>query len=165
MGWALARLECVADVLDSMRKPINATERNERIAGKAQADLFPYYGATGQVGYIDDYIFDSKYILLGEDGAPFLDRSATKAYIIDGKTWVNNHAHILAAQIDTEFLCYALNDVNFGEYVNGTTRLKLTQADMNRIALAVPPMNEQKRIADTITAIYRILDEITSNIA
>jgi type I restriction enzyme S subunit len=124
-GWALARLESIADVLDSMRKPINASERNERIKGKPHTELYPYFGATGQVGYIDGYIFDGKYILIGEDGAPFLDKNADKAYIIEGKTWVNNHAHILQSLIDINYLCYALNIVDYEGYVNGTTRLKL----------------------------------------
>jgi type I restriction enzyme S subunit len=163
--WEIARLDGVADVLDSMRKPINATERNERIFCKAQSELYLYYGATGQVGYIDDYIFEGEYVLLGEDGAPFLDKNAAKAYVINGKAWVNNHAHILEARIDTSFLCHALNALDYDGYVNGTTRLKLTQADMNGIILAVPPLSEQKRIADTIAALYRILDEITSSIA
>jgi type I restriction enzyme S subunit len=95
VGWAITRFEFITDMLDSQRKPINATERSAQIAGKNQDDLYPYYMTTGQVGYIDDYIFDGKYILLGEDGAPFLDKNADKAYIINGKTWVNNHAHIL----------------------------------------------------------------------
>ena len=68
-----------------MRSPINKEERAKRIAGKPAAELYPYYGATGQVGVIDGYLTDGEYVLLGEDGAPFLDAFATKAYLISGK--------------------------------------------------------------------------------
>ena len=92
--WNYVPLTETADICDTLRKPINSKERAGRIAGKTQAELYPYYGATGQVGYIDDYLIDDEYVLLGEDGAPFLDAFANKAYIISGKAWVNNHAHI-----------------------------------------------------------------------
>ncbi|MDF1580357.1 MAG: restriction endonuclease subunit S, partial [Desulfuromonadales bacterium] len=88
-GWEWTTLENVAEILDSQRVPVNAKERETR-----QGDI-PYYGATGQVGFIDDYLFDEELVLLGEDGAPFFDPSKQKAYIIRGKSWVNNHAHVL----------------------------------------------------------------------
>lgn len=90
-GWDLTNLEDVVDILDSKRIPINAKERAERVG------TVPYYGATGQVGWIDDYLFDEELVLLGEDGAPFFDMSKHKAYLISGKSWVNNHAHVLRA--------------------------------------------------------------------
>ena len=116
-GWAVCRLDQVADVLDNLRKPINSNERNLRIKGKQIDRLYPYYGATGQVGLIDDYIVDGHYLLLGEDGAPFLDKNAIKAYSISGKSWVNNHVHILSPKIDFEFLQYSLNQIDYSEYV------------------------------------------------
>lgn len=143
-GWAVCRLDQVADVLDNLRKPINSNERNLRIKGKQIDRLYPYYGATGQVGLIDDYIVDGHYLLLGEDGAPFLDKNAIKAYSISGKSWVNNHVHILSPKIDFEFLQYSLNQIDYSEYVNGSTRLKLTQTDMCSIRLMLPPLSEQK---------------------
>jgi len=159
-GWTLAKLEDVVDVLDSMRQPINAAERNSRIKNKQPNQLFPYYGATGQVGYINDFIFDGEYILLGEDGAPFLDFNAEKAYIIQGKTWVNNHAHILKSKINIEYLCYALNIIDYKNHVNGTTRLKLTQADMKQIVIPVPPLAEQHRLAKTAKSAFQQLNQI-----
>jgi type I restriction enzyme S subunit len=93
-GWAVSQLGDVAVCLDYMREPINGTERDLRIAGKAQSELFPYYGATQQQGWIDDFIFDGELVLLGEDGVPFFDDLRQKAYLISGKTWVNNHAHV-----------------------------------------------------------------------
>ena len=163
-GWALARLDMVVNILDYLRQPINAVERVERIKGKSSSELYPYYGATGQVGFIDDYIFDGKYILLGEDGAPFLEPNINKAYIIIGKTWVNNHAHILDSLINTEYLCHVLNATNFHEYVSGTTRLKLTQIEMNRIIIPIPPLDEQHRIVDIVKQSIELLDIITVNL-
>lgn len=81
-NWQYLPLNEAAEICDNLRKPINSKERNERIAGKPVSELFPYYGATGQVSYIDDYITDGEYVLLGEDGAPFLNSFAEKAYII-----------------------------------------------------------------------------------
>lgn len=94
-NWDTASLEELIDILDSQRIPLNAEERDRRTSGKPINELFPYYGATGQVGYIDDFIFDESLVLLGEDGVPFLDPLRPKAYRVDGKYWVNNHAHVL----------------------------------------------------------------------
>jgi len=163
-GWTICTLEQVADVLDNLRKPINSNERNSRIKGKQIDKLYPYYGATGQVGLIDDYIVDGHYLLLGEDGAPFLDKNAIKAYAINGKSWVNNHAHILSPQIDFEFLLYSLNQIDYSEYVNGSTRLKLTQTDMRSIKLMLPPLVEQKLIKDKIRTLFSQLDMIMESL-
>ena len=161
----MTHLECVVDVLDYLRQPINAAARNERLANKPLAELYPYYGATGLVGYIDDYIFDGRYILLGEDGAPFFDTNSEKAYINSGKTWVNNHAHILEAKIYTDYLCNALNAIHYNDYVTGTTRLKLTQADMRRIKMPIPPLAEQYRIVKVIETAFHQLNEIAANLS
>ena len=163
-GWAVCRLDQVADVLDKLRKPINSNERNLRIKGKQIDRLYPYYGATGQVGLIDDYIVDGHYLLLGEDGAPFLDKNAIKAYSISGKSWVNNHAHILSPKIDFEFLQYSLNQIDYSEYVNGSTRLKLTQTDMRSIRLMLPPLSEQKLIKAKIQTLFSQLDMIMGSL-
>lgn len=156
--WEYLPLSKAAEICDNLRKPINSKERNERIAGKSVSELFPYYGATGQVGYIDDYITDGEYVLLGEDGAPFLSAFAEKAYIINGKTWVNNHAHILKSHTSNKFLCYYLNSFNFKGYVSGTTRLKLTQASMKQIMVPVPPLEEQHRVVTRIEELFSQLD-------
>ena len=163
-GWAVCRLDQVADALDNLRKPINSNERNLRIKGKQIDRLYPYYGATGQVGLIDDYIVDGHYLLLGEDGAPFLDKNAIKAYSISGKSWVNNHAHILSPKIDFEFLQYSLNQIDYSEYVNGSTRLKLTQTDMRSIRLMLPPLSEQKLIKAKIQTLFSQLDMIMGSL-
>ena len=163
-GWTVCRLEQVADILDNLRKPINASERDSRIKNRQINELYPYYGATGQVGLIDDYVVNGHYLLLGEDGAPFLDKNAIKAYSISGKSWVNNHAHILSPKIDFEFLQYSLNQIDYSEYVNGSTRLKLTQTDMRSIKIMLPPLAEQKRIKFKIQTLFSQLDLIIGSL-
>lgn len=141
---------------DGFRKPINSSERAER-----EGDI-PYYGATGQVGWIDDYLTDEQLVLLGEDGAPFLDLMKDKAYMIEGKAWVNNHAHILQScygEIGNKYLLHYLNTFNYHGFVNGTTRLKLTQASMNTMPVPLPPLAEQKRIVEQIENLFTRLDE------
>ena len=152
-------LEQAADILDSYRKPVNSKERLNLIKGKPLDELFPYYGAPGQVGWIDSFLTDGEYILLGEDGAPFLNPYAEKAYIIYGKTWVNNHAHILRSKTNNEFLCYYLNYFNYKNYVSGTTRLKLTQAQMRKIPIPNIPSDEQSRIVSRIDELFSELDK------
>ena len=157
-NWNVVPFTEAVDICDTFRKPINSSERASRIKGKEQSELYPYYGATGQVGFIDDYITDGEYVLLGEDGAPFLDAFSNKAYIISGKTWVNNHAHVLRSKTNNKFLCYYLNSFNYKGYVSGTTRLKLTQAEMKRIPVPVPPLSEQERIVARIEELFSQLD-------
>lgn len=145
-----------AECKDGNRKPINASERAER-----EGDI-PYYGATGQAGWIDDYLTDEQLVLLGEDGAPFLELLKDKAYLIEGKAWVNNHAHIIKShygEVGNKYILHYLNVFNFHGYVNGTTRLKLTQASMRTIPVPLPPLAEQKRIVEQIESLYAKLDE------
>ncbi len=156
--WPTKKLSEVCKILDNKRKPINSSERETRIANKLKSSLFPYYGATGQVGYIDDYLIEGEYVLLGEDGAPFLESFKDKAYLVHGKIWVNNHAHILLANGSNKFLCYYLNQINYREFVSGTTRLKLNQSMMREIPVLDPPLPEQHRIVQKIEELFSELD-------
>ena len=158
-GWAHASLEAVCQILDSRRIPLNNSERSLRIAGKSADDLYPYYGATGQVGVIDDFIFDGEHVLLGEDGAPFLDPFKVKSYLVDGKFWVNNHAHILKSAVLNKYLCHYLNQIDYSDYVTGTTRLKLNQNALKRIPVLVAPIAEQRRIVAKIEELFSELDK------
>lgn len=160
-GWQRKKLGEVCIVLDNLRKPINSSERQKRIAGKSHDDLFPYYGATGQVGWIDDFLTDGEFILIGEDGAPFLDFYKDKAYKIEGRAWVNNHAHILKAKeqyLINDFALYYLNSINYREFVNGTTRLKLTKSNLVEIPFVLPPLPEQKAIVAKIEELFSELE-------
>ena len=161
-GWCVCRLEDICQICDNHRKPINSSERIERKNNAAK--LYPYYGATGMVDWIDDFLLDGTYILLGEDGAPFLDKYANKAYIVSGKIWVNNHAHILSPQSDISYLCHYLNMYDYSKCVNGSTRLKLTQADMKNIEILLPPLNEQYRISHKIDYLLNLINTITAEL-
>ena len=158
-SWVVARLEDVCVIDDSRRVPVNQDDRTARIVGRSVSELYPYYGATGMVGWIDGYIFEGEHVLLGEDGAPFLDRSRTKAYVVTGRYWVNNHAHVLQALIDSRFLAHFLNQFDYHGFVTGTTRLKLNQAAMRSIPVLVPPLVEQRAIATKIDALFSELDK------
>ncbi|MGL4741362.1 MAG: restriction endonuclease subunit S [Sarcina sp.] len=156
-NWSWVKLAYgFAECKDKYRKPVNSTERAKREGS------IPYYGATGQVGFIDDYLTNEELVIVGEDGAPFFDILKNKAYMINGKSWVNNHAHLLKSyygNYGNRFLMHYLNQFNYTDYVNGTTRLKLTQANMNNIPICLPPLNEQQRIVEKIESLFEKLDK------
>lgn len=158
--WSVKKLMDFVDILDSKRQPIKENQRNR---GK-----YPYYGASGIIDYIDDYIFEGTFILLGEDGENILSRNLPLAYIATGKIWVNNHAHVLCPKIDTdiEFLCHYLESLNYTKYNSGTAQPKLNQESIQSITLLTPnnPV-ERLKIADILStwdeAINLIIDTIT----
>lgn len=142
--FRLARLGDVVEFLDSKRRPV--TESNRR------SGPYPYYGANGLQGTIDEYIFDEPLVLLAEDGGHFDDPERGIAYRVSGKTWVNNHAHVLrpGPNLDLAFLCRVLENYNVTPFVTGTTRGKLTQAGASEIVIPVPSLVEQRRIAEIL---------------
>lgn len=151
--WKTVRLEEVVEILDRLRVPVNRKEREKRIAGKKKDELYPYYGANGQVGWIDDYIFDEKLVLLAEDGGFFDDPTRPIAYVVEGRLWVNNHAHVLRAnqEVLPDFLMYALNSTDVISFVSGTTRLKLNQTQMRKIPIPLPPIHIQQAVVDRLS--------------
>lgn len=153
--WVEAKLEDVVEICDNLREPVNAKERESRVGP------YPYYGATGQVGWIDSYRQDGEFVLLGEDGAPFFDSLKPKAYLVSGKAWVNNHAHVLKGLSDVclnKYLMYSLNFTDYRGYANGTTRLKLTQEAMRRLPIRLAPPATQSRIVDKVEELFSDLD-------
>ncbi len=157
--WELCPLAEVVDILVSQRVPVNAKER------KSRQGTVPYYGATGQVGWIDEHIFDEELVLLGEDGAPFLESNKAKAYVIRGKTWVNNHAHVLRARaVSTGGLAHYLNSISYAGLVAGTTRLKLTQAAMRQIRVPIAPWHVMETVVAEIEKPFSRLDEAVANL-
>lgn len=134
----------VVEFLDSMRRPV--TESDRRAGG------YPYYGANGLQGTIDDFIFDEPLVLLAEDGGHFGTPDRGIAYRVSGKTWVNNHAHVLRPRecVDLGFLCRVLENYDVTPWVTGTTRGKLTQAGAAQIVVPLPPLPEQRRIAEIL---------------
>lgn len=164
VGWKTCNLEDACEILDNLRKPINSKEREKRIEGKKGSELYPYYGATGQVGFIDGYLTDGEFVLIGEDGAPFFDYSKDIAYMIKGETWVNNHAHILKSYFNNKYLLHYLNQFNFNGYVSGTTRLKLTQSSLRKIPIEVAPLPEQHATVSKIEHLFSELDNGIANL-
>jgi type I restriction enzyme S subunit len=129
------------DFLDSQRRPVKETERT--------AGPYPYFGANGLQGWIDGFLFDEPLLLLAEDGGHFDDPDRGVAYRIEGKSWVNNHAHVLRPKqfMDIRFLCRVLENYDLRPFITGSTRAKLTKKDAERIVIPVPPLDEQRRIA------------------
>lgn len=158
--WPIKPLGDLVDVLDSKRVPVSARQRADRIGN------VPYYGATGQVGWIDTALFSEPLVLLGEDGVQFFDPDKLKSYLIQGPSWVNNHAHVLRthADIDRKFLNYYLNTADFRGLANGTTRLKLTQAAMRRLLVPVPELEEQRRVVELLEDHLSCLDAAAASI-
>jgi type I restriction enzyme S subunit len=142
--FPLKRLGEVVKFLDSKRRPVTESER--------RAGPYPYFGANGQQGTIDDYIFDEPLVLLAEDGGHFDEPDRGIAYRISGKTWVNNHAHVLRpySEIDLAFLCRVLENYDVTPSVTGTTRGKLTKGGASKIVIPIPPLPEQRRIAEVL---------------
>lgn len=131
----------LVEFLDHRRKPVSASER--------KTGPYPYYGANGKQGSIDGYLFDEPLILLAEDGGHFNRPERGIAYRVNGKTWVNNHAHVLRprSEVDLNFLCRVLENYEVRPFVTGTTRGKLTKAGASEIPIPLPPLPEQRRIA------------------
>lgn len=150
--WEVVRLGDIAEDEDFKRIPVSLVER-EKLT-KDGGVTYPYYGAMGQVGWINDYIFDEERILLAEDGCPFLEKDKQKSFIAKGKYWVNNHAHILKFDLskgNNYFLCNQLNRVDYAKYVNGVERLKLNKEVMKEIKILIPSLAEQEKIAEILS--------------
>ena len=133
-------LEDIVFVKDDCRKPINEGVRSEMKEG----ELYPYYGATGVVDYINDYITDEELLCVAEDCGNY-NAGEESAYIIRGKAWVNNHAHLVKMKdsCDIKYLYYYLKIANLMPYVSGTTRLKLTQKKLREIPVVLPTKDKQ----------------------
>ena len=150
--WKKVKLGDICDILDSRRIPIS---EEKRIKGK-----YPYYGANGIQGYINDYIFDEELVLLAEDGGNFGSKTKPIAYKINGKTWVNNHAHVLKARnkiISTDFLLYSLMFYDVTKLITGTTRKKLTRTGMEKITLFIPNLDVQDKITNYLQKIEKFI--------
>lgn len=151
MSFELRKLEDVCDILDHIRIPITSRDRKD--------GPYPYYGANGIQDYIDDYIFDDDLVLLAEDGGNFGSKEKPIAYRISGKTWVNNHAHVLKPKniIDVDYLCYSLMYYDVSGLVNGATRQKLTQSEMRKINIRYRSLEKQRQIVFKIKLVSNII--------
>ena len=156
VGWKWVKLGEVTINLDGKRIPLSREIRSKR-KGK-----YRYYGATEIVDNIDDYIFDGVYLLIGEDGANLVSKSRPLAFIVEGKFWVNNHAHVLQAKeiLALKYLSYYFNSLNIAQFVTGSAQPKLTQANLNKILIPLPLMEEQQLIIQELESKLTICDKI-----
>ncbi|MFF1626688.1 MULTISPECIES: restriction endonuclease subunit S [unclassified Streptomyces] len=155
MTWPTIPLRRLTVCLDGRRIPLNREQRSE-----VQGDV-PYWGAGGVMDSVNEAIFNEPLVLLGEDGAPFFTPGKDVAYFIEGPSWINNHIHALRPMsCDGRFLTYALNSVDYANYITGATRDKLTQDDLKQIEVPSPPLKEQRRIADFLDAETARIDNL-----
>lgn len=139
--WHTALLGDLTVNHDGKRKPVKESDR--------RPGPYPYYGASGIVDYVDGYLFDGDYLLIAEDGENLRTRQTPIAFMARGKSWVNNHAHIVTGndKADTRFLMYAIAGTDISGYLTGAVMPKLTQGNLNKIELNCPPVREQRAIA------------------
>lgn len=157
-GWEIKKLGEISENLDKKRIPITKSKRE-----KGQ---IPYYGASGIVDYVKDFLFDEELLLVSEDGANLLARTYPIAFSIKGKSWVNNHAHVLRfLDIDNQrFIEYFLNSISLKPFVSGMAQPKLNQKALNSISIPIPPLQEQKQIVKILDAAFTEIDKAKANI-
>ena len=141
MGWKRVRFDSISENLDSKRVPVTESDRKDGV--------YPYYGASGIVDWINDYIFDENILLVSEDGANLLMRSTPIAFSVSGKSWVNNHAHVVRFHdfATQKFIEVYFSLIDISEYITGTAQPKLNQAKLNTMLFCWPPLSLQKQFA------------------
>lgn len=152
-------LDEISENCDNLRKPVTSGNRTK--------GDYPYYGASGIVDYVDNYIFDGDYLLVSEDGANLLARSAPIAFSITGKNWVNNHAHVLHFEEYTtrRYVEFYLNAMDLSPYVTGGAQPKLNQKNLNRLPIPLPPLPEQRRIVAILDRLDALCNDLTSGLS
>ena len=145
--FSLIKLKYICSILDQYRKPISADKRSQ-----SGSVLYDYYGASGVIDKIDDYTIDDHVMLIGEDGANLRMRNLPLMYEVNGKAWINNHAHILkpTERVDFYYLFYALEELDINPYITGSAQPKLSQEKLQNIWVPLPDLEEQQEIATYI---------------
>ena len=145
--FELRKLGDLIEIYNNKRVPLSAKQR------EGLEKIYPYYGAQGIVDYVDDYIFDGKYILIAEDGENLKSNNKSICTLATGKYWVNNHAHIIKGndETNTDFLYYKLNSISFAPYITGSAQPKLNKENLLNIELYVPSKEYQDKIAKVLT--------------
>lgn len=151
-SWREVRFGDATSSLDHRRKPVKATDR--------KPGPYPYYGASGVVDHVDEYLFDGTYLLVSEDGENLRSRKTPIAFLAHGQYWVNNHAHVALAtpDFDLRFINYALQVADISGYLTGSTQPKLTAGNLSDLRFMAPDLEEQERIADVLTALDALID-------
>lgn len=157
INWKWVRLGNISNNFDSKRKPVSLKDRVN------QEKIYPYYGATGQIDEVENYLFDGMYLLIGEDGGNFFTNK-DNSFIVKDKFWANNHVHVLQLQntVTTKYLMHFINALDLPEIglINGIAVPKLNQTNLNNILVPLPPLEEQKRIVAKIEEIFAVIDQI-----
>ena len=158
--WKWIRFGEVTINRDSERIPLSKDVRENHKKN------YDYYGASGVIDKVEDYIFNKPLLLIGEDGANLLNRSTPIAFIAEGKYWVNNHAHVLDGISEglLEFVCRHINAISLEPYVTGSAQPKMNQAKMNSIVLRIPPLEEQNRIVAKVDELMALCDKLKDSI-
>ena len=140
---------------DGERKPVSSAIRS-----KQKNKVYDYYGAAGIIDKVDGFIFDERLLLIGEDGANLLSRSKDNAFFAEGKYWVNNHAHVLDATDKNllDFVAIVINAMKLDDYITGSAQPKLSQDNLNKIPIALPPLQEQKRLVKELNHWFSLVD-------
>lgn len=156
-GWEVKKLGEICENLDSKRIPITKHIRSN--------GSIPYYGASGIVDYVEEHIFNEDLLCVSEDGANLLARTYPIAFSISGKTWVNNHAHVLKFRdIETQkFIEYYLNSIKLDDYISGMAQPKLNQAMLNKIPISIPNLPEQQRIVSILDKAFAEISKAKEN--
>ena len=152
-GWKVGNLFDIAEVLDKYRKPLSGQERD------LMDKIYPYYGATSCMDFVNDYLFDGIFTLIGEDGSVVKEDGFPYMQYVWGKLWVNNHAHILQGKngFSTEMLHVMLSTTNIRHLVTGAVQAKLSQANMRKIIVAIPSTNVLDEIKPTFDKLYQLI--------
>lgn len=147
--WKNYRFDQISRNCDKMRIPLSSAQRAKK------QGIYSYYGAQGVIDHIDDYIFDGTYMLIAEDGENLKSKKQNIAQLANGQFWVNNHAHIVSNNqlSDIRFLCFKFNSTDVSGYITGSAQPKLSQTNLNSIIFDMPPLPEQKAIADTLSCL------------
>lgn len=157
-GFAWVTLDEISQNCDNLRKPITS--------GKRESGAYPYYGASGIVDYVKDFIFDGDYLLISEDGANLLTRNTPIAFSISGRNWVNNHAHVL--KFDTyelrRYVEFYLNSIDLSSYISGGAQPKLNQKNLNRIPIPMPAPSECKRIVSILDRFDTLCNDLSTGL-
>ena len=159
-GWCFTNIGELLINRDGERKPVSSAIRS-----KQSNKIYDYYGAAGVIDKIDDYLFDEKLLLIGEDGANLLSKSKNNAFFAEGKYWVNNHAHVLDATDKNllEYVAIVINAIKLDDYITGSAQPKLSQDNLNKIPIVLPPLSEQKRIMEAIIHWSLLIEQIEQN--
>lgn len=154
--WEQKKLKDLVEFLDSDREPVKQSERAKL------DDVYPYYGASGIIDYVDDYLFDDDLILLAEDGANIINRSTPIAFKVSGKCWVNNHAHVLKPKEDAElrYVLEYLESIRYEKYNTSTAQPKLSQTTCKKIPVPKPPLEEQKAISKVFSTWHNAITKL-----